>query len=89
MSNTAAEEWSDLHADLILYDGYIAGMIFQVIGGTQKPRQSYDRARDIAKRIQTMLQRYPEHSRLLQAYQQEYNDLQAMLDIAERMAREQ
>jgi len=81
------EKMNDLHADLVLYDGDVSGWMSQVIKGSQKPKHHYARAKRLAAKIREMIKRYPD-SELLRAYLKEYDELQRMLDVAEKMARE-
>lgn len=76
-----------IFADLVLYDGEVEGRMSQVIKGSQKPRHHYDRANGLGQKMREMIKRYPD-SELLRSYLKEYDELQEMLDVAEKMARE-
>ena len=71
-----------LHADMAVYSAESAGMITRRLEGKRFWR--YDRNPGIPNRIRSLLKRYPEHSQLLLQYQQTYNDIQELIDLAEQ-----
>jgi hypothetical protein len=53
-----------------------------------KNSTGYDRAEELGARIRDMIRRYPDYE-LLRDNLKEYDELQEMLDVAVRMAREE
>lgn len=77
----------DLHAELWEYDLAIVGRISRVLKGKKGRWGRHSRYPELQKRIELLLQRKPGYAPLLRMYQQNYDELQEMIAIAERVTK--
>lgn len=81
------EEISDVHANLVEWDGYNAGLVSRIVQG-QNLRQSGFSLKpepSLGLMIDQLLSRYPKHSALFVAYKKEYNEMLEMIELASKI----
>ena len=87
IENDELEEISDLHDDLVMWDGYNAGLVSRVIQGQNLKLSGFSLNPEpsLGIKIDQLLSRYPKHSALFLAYKEEYNEMLEMVELASKI----
>ena len=81
------EEIDELHANLVEWDGYNAGLVDRVIRGQKLTLSGFSLSPEpgLGIKIDQMLSLYPKHSALFIAYKKEYNEMLEMIELASKI----
>jgi hypothetical protein len=79
--STTSEELSDLHAELIEYDGFVAGLVSSLLGGAPVDATKLKHDRALGTALECSAETAPERSEA-QAYLAYYRSLERLLDLA-------